>query len=123
MDKQIRVLLADDTPDIRRLTRMMLDLDDRFVVVGEAADGVEAVEMAASQRPDAIILDIAMPVMDGLDAIPLILERAPGTRIVVLSAYPEQASREALARGAHAWVDKGSDFEELTDKLMETLTA
>jgi CheY-like chemotaxis protein len=123
VDKQIRVLLADDTPDIRRLTRMMLDLDDRFVVVGEAADGVEAVEMAASQRPDAIILDIAMPVMDGLDAIPLILERAPGTRIVVLSAYPEQASREALARGAHAWVDKGSDFEELTDKLMETLTA
>jgi CheY-like chemotaxis protein len=123
VDKQVRVLLADDTPDIRRLTRMMLDLDDRFVVVGEAADGVEAVEMAASQRPDAIILDIAMPVMDGLDAIPLILERAPGTRIVVLSAYPEQASREALARGAHAWVDKGSDFEELTDKLMETLTA
>lgn len=113
------MLLADDTPDIRRLTRMMLDLDDRFVVVGEAADGAQAVEMAASERPDAIVLDIAMPVMDGLDAIPLILERAPGTRIVVLSAYPEEASREALALGAHAWVGKGSDYAELVHKLVE----
>jgi CheY-like chemotaxis protein len=116
---QIRVLLADDTPDIRRLTRMMLDLDDRFVVIGEAADGAEAVEKVAAERPDAIVLDIAMPVMDGLDAIPLILERSPETKIIVLSAYPEEASREALARGAHGWVDKGNDFEELVDRLVE----
>jgi DNA-binding NarL/FixJ family response regulator len=117
--EQIRVLLADDTPDIRRLTRMMLDLDNRFIVVGEAADGAEAVDMVALERPDAVVLDIAMPVMDGLDAIPLILERSPDTKIVVLSAYPEQASKEALARGAHAWVDKGGDFEELVDRIVE----
>ena len=119
MHKRIRVVLADDTPDIRRLTRMMLDLDDRFVVVGEAADGAQAVEVAAAQRPDAIVLDIAMPVMDGLDAIPLIRERSPTTKIIVLSAYPEEASREAMARGAHGWVDKGSDYEELVDRLVE----
>ena len=119
MENRIRVVLADDTPDIRRLTRMMLDLDDRFVVVGEAADGAQAVEVAAAQRPDAIVLDIAMPVMDGLDAIPLIRERSPTTKIIVLSAYPEEASREAMARGAHGWVDKGSDYEELVDRLVE----
>ena len=118
MENRIRVVLADDTPDIRRLTRMMLDLDDRFVV-GEAADGAQAVEVAAAQRPDAIVLDIAMPVMDGLDAIPLIRERSPTTKIIVLSAYPEEASREAMARGAHGWVDKGSDYEELVDRLVE----
>jgi CheY-like chemotaxis protein len=119
MTEKIKVLLADDTPDIRRLTRMMLDLDNRFVVVGEAADGAEAVDEATSKRPDVIVLDIAMPVMDGLDAIPLILERSPKTKIVVLSAYPEEASKEALARGAHAWVDKGTDFEVLVQRLAE----
>ncbi len=115
----IRVVLADDTAEIRKLLRLTLEVDGRFQVLDEASDGETAVTIAAAQRPDAIVLDLAMPVKDGLQAIPEIKQRSPETKILVLSGFDaEQMSAEALSRGADAYIEKGGDLEDLADALV-----
>src|SRR5919108_735411 len=118
MVSPIRVLLADDTPEIRMLLRATLDSDGRFAVTGEATDGLEAVDLARDHQPDAVILDLAMPVMDGLQAIPLIREESPGTKIVILSGFDSgQMAEEAKRRGADAYFEKGRALDEVIDTL------
>src|SRR6266550_8185994 len=85
---KVRVLLVDDLPDIRLVMRLLLEADGRAEVVGEAADGAEAVRLAGELHPDAIVLDLRMPGMDGVSALPLIRDAAPGTVVVALSALP-----------------------------------
>ena len=115
-----RDVIADDTPDVRALLRYTLDLDGRFEVVAQAADGIEAVEAVVNERPDAVVLDLAMPVLDGLEAITRILAASPTTRIVVLSGFDaRQMADEAMRRGAHAYLEKGSTFTELTTLLAD----
>lgn len=115
----IRVLLADDTPDIRKLLRVNLELDGRFEIVGEAADGAEAVALTRSLRPDAVVLDLAMPVMDGLQAAPVIRECSPESRILVLSGF-DHARMEARAReqGADGYLEKGTAFGLIAETLV-----
>ncbi len=103
----IRMLLVDDIDDVRLLMRIVFDLDDRFEVVGEAANGVEAVELTRSLTPDAVLLDLMMPVMDGFAAIPGILQAAPEVRIIAYSGMTAEAGQPALAAGAVAFVEKG----------------
>ena len=113
----VRVLIADDAPDIRLLLRMYL-ADNRLTVVGEATNGVEAVEMVKAERPDAVILDLAMPLMDGLEAIPLIKEAAPATKIVVLSGFDaERMAERAMNLGAEAYLQKGVALGEIGQTL------
>ena len=115
----IRVLLVDDTIEIRRLLRMTLEMDGRFSVVDEAGDGATAIGLVNEQQPDAVILDLAMPVMDGLQAIPKIREGAPGAKIIVLSGFDaHQMADEAITRGAHAYVEKGGDLADLASKIV-----
>src|SRR3712207_5097808 len=103
-----RVLLADDTPEIRLLVRMALELEGGFEIVGEAGDGAQALHIADDQRPDAVVLDLAMPVMDGLEAIPQVRKATPDTKIHVLSGFNSaQMEREALSVGADAYLEKG----------------
>lgn len=119
-DAPLRVLLADDTPEIRQLLRFHLELDGRFEIVGEAGDGRAAIDMTDSESPDAVILDLAMPVMDGLQAIPEIREKAPETKILVLSGFEaRQMSREAIDRGAHAYVEKGKSLADLATLIVD----
>jgi signal transduction histidine kinase len=107
VETPIRVLIADDTDDIRLLLRSALERDGRFVVVAEATDGVESIREAARHHPDAIILDLAMPLMDGLEAIPAIRRRSPKSRIVVLSVFPaERMASQVLEAGADAYLEK-----------------
>ena len=104
----IRVVLADDSDDVRNMLRMALEMDGRFDVVGEASNGEEAVQMVTENRPDAIFLDLVMPVLDGLKAIPKIKASSPETKIVVLSvAAAHPSSSEAMELGATAMVQKG----------------
>jgi len=104
----IRVVLADDSDDVRDMLRMALDWDDRFEVVGEAANGEEAVRLVSEHKPDAIFLDLVMPVLDGLKAIPRIKTSSPETKIIVLSvAAAHPSSSEAMELGATAMVQKG----------------
>jgi len=115
----MRVLIADDTEDIRMLLRLTLQKDGRFEIVGEARDGREAVELAESEQPDAIVLDLAMPVMDGLQALPDIRRMLPRCRIVVLSGFnASQMADEALALGADAYLEKGAAFARLVSLLL-----
>src|SRR5436305_11671983 len=85
---KVRVLLVDDLPDIRLVMRLLLEADGRAEVVGEASDGAEAVRLAGELRPDAVVLDLRMPGMDGVSALPRIRDAAPASVVVALSAPP-----------------------------------
>ena len=115
-----RVVIADDTPDIRRLLRWSIEPDGRFEVVGEASNGAEALDLVSDIQVDAILLDLAMPVMDGLQAIPRIKLASPDTRIVVLSGFDQEAmAGEAISRGADAYLEKGVAMSRITSVLHE----
>jgi DNA-binding NarL/FixJ family response regulator len=116
----IRVFLVDDVRELRTLLRLELEEDPRIEIVGEAADGREGVEGVAELQPDVVLLDLSMPNMDGLEAIPLMRERAPGARLVVLSGHQAgRISLEALSQGATRYVDKAADFETLRSAVHE----
>ena len=117
VETAVRVLIADDAPDIRLLLKMYLS-DSRLEVVGEATNGAEAVELVAAEKPDAVILDLAMPVMDGLEAIPLIKTRSPETKIVVLSGFEaDRMAERALRLGADTYLQKGVALGDISQML------
>lgn len=117
-----RVLLADDVGELRALVRLTLERSGEFVVVAEAGNGAEAVEAAAHELPDLVLLDVSMPVMDGLEALPLILEAAPETQVVMLSGFAEERlGAEARKLGALAYVEKGVPPRELVNRLLALL--
>lgn len=120
MSGAINVVLADDTEDVRVLLRTCLTRDARFRVVGEAENGLQAVETVAALRPDAVVLDLAMPVMDGLEAIPLIRQRAPDCAIVVFSGFDSQRmAQRAQQAGAHRYIEKGTALDDIARVLAE----
>ena len=96
----------------------MLERDGRFEVIGEAADGNEAVAMVGSERPDALVLDLAMPGMNGVEAIPQILSTSPSTKIVVLSGFAEMAP-DVLHAGAHGFFEKTAPPQELASTIAD----
>jgi DNA-binding NarL/FixJ family response regulator len=112
MEDVCRVALADDVPEIRMMLRLTLELDGRFEIVGEASDGAQAVDIASSRRPDVMILDLGMPVMDGFTAIPVICRSSPETKILVLSAFDVGETQEVLSLGAHDYMVKGTGIHE-----------
>ena len=117
-----RVLIADDSDDVRMLIRMKLELGSTCEVAGEAADGEEAVALAGELRPDLVLLDLAMPRMDGLQALPLIRDAAPDARVVVLSGFDENTlADKALAAGAVRYVEKGVALDDLAAVIDEAL--
>lgn len=117
---RLRVVLADDTTEIRMLVRLGLELDGRFDIVAEAGDGEAAVRACGEHQPDVAVIDLAMPVMDGLEAIPLVRRASPATRIVVLSAFSSNhMAAEAKRAGADAYVEKGAATEQLVRILSE----
>ncbi|MFL6091113.1 MAG: response regulator [Aeromicrobium sp.] len=116
-----RVVIADDSDDMRMLLRSQLEMDGRFAVVGEAGDGTTAVAVAHEQQPDLIVLDLAMPRLDGLTALPLLREAAPDARILVLSGFdPGTVGPKVLAAGASRCVEKGFGMR-LPEVLSEIL--
>ncbi|MGN6605379.1 MAG: PAS domain-containing protein [Jatrophihabitans sp.] len=121
----LRALLVDDDDDIRNAIVRMLARTRRFEIVGEAVDGAEALELAIATRPDVVFLDLAMPVMDGYQALPLLLERVPNVRVVVLSGFGEgSVAQRVIDLGAHKYIEKGTrvDYRALADELAGTAT-
>jgi len=113
-----RVLVVDDAANLRELLTLLLELEDDFEVVGSAADGAEAIEASTRLQPDVVLLDLAMPVMDGLQALPAIRAALPDARIVIFSGYEHQAlADEALQLGADAYIEKGSTVTQLVEHL------
>jgi DNA-binding NarL/FixJ family response regulator len=112
------VLLVDDAADIRGLLKLVLEFDAEFVVVGEAANGAEAVRLTAELQPDLVVLDIAMPVMDGMDALQQLHAVAPDTKVVMYSAYDSGwLADRARGYGAAAYIDKTAGVVDLVGRL------
>jgi DNA-binding NarL/FixJ family response regulator len=107
-----RAVVIDDTPDIRDLLSIVLTRSG-VDVVGEAGDGQEGVDLVRAERPDVVILDIAMPVMDGLEALPLIRALVPSAQIIVLSAATGEVAEQVLGHGADLFVPKGTPLKQI----------
>jgi DNA-binding NarL/FixJ family response regulator len=115
----IRVFLCDDVRELRELTRLVLSEDPRIAVVGEAEDGEAGVDGIAWTHPDAVVLDLAMPRLDGLEVIPRMKELAPDMRIVVFTGFAgAHIEDEVLRVGADAYVSKGCSLEQLRDRVI-----
>lgn len=116
----IRVVLVDDAEDLRHLLRMVLERDDRLAVVGEAGDGETALEVIAEAGPDLVVLDLAMPVMDGWDVLDRLREQSPGLPVVVvLSGLMGDVSAERVVElGAAGVLEKGFALADVADRLV-----
>jgi DNA-binding NarL/FixJ family response regulator len=118
--KQVTVLLADDNAPIRQGLRTQLDKDRGIRVVGEACNGREAVEMARISRPQVILMDISMPIINGLEATRQILAERPGTKVIVLSAHVDDEYVErAKVVGAVGYVAKQMSEERLAGLIRD----
>ena len=116
MAQPIRVLIADDSERARNGLRALLTTWPEVEVVGEVADGQAAVRGVAECRPNVVLMDLQMPVMDGLQATRLIKNTWPEVNVVVLTSYLDQQSA-ARGAGADAFVIKGSALERLASAL------
>lgn len=104
---QIRLFLVDDEHSVRQGLRMRLGMEPDFVVVGEAADGRRAVADVASIRPDVVLMDIQMPIIDGIEATAALRDTVPGCAVVMLSMQDDADTRaRARAAGAVGFVSK-----------------
>jgi DNA-binding NarL/FixJ family response regulator len=118
--RKIRVVLVDDVPELRLLVRVTLEEDPAIEVVGEASNGREGVEVVQATDPDLVLLDLSMPDMDGLEAIPLMREHAPNARVVVLSGHEAgRVSLEALDQGASRYINKASGLQTIPQVIHE----
>ncbi len=117
MDK-IRILIADDHAVVREGTRQILEQEPDLEVIGEAADGEEAVRLATTLKPDVAIIDISMPVMDGVEATRRIKANAPGIAVLILTAYDDdQFVFSLLEAGAAGYLLKSVRGRELIDAV------
>jgi two-component system, NarL family, response regulator LiaR len=118
MQMAIRVLITDDHKVVRRGLRGFLELDPELEVVGEASNGEEAVELARSLEPDVVLMDLLMPVMDGIEATRQIRRELPEVEVVALTSVLEDASvTGAIKAGAIGYLLKTTDADELCEAI------
>ena len=111
--QRTRVMIVDDHSILRVGLQQVLEQSGDFEVVGQAADGNEAVRIAAEVSPDLVVMDVMMPNKDGVAACREIIESAPDTRVIILTASTEEdAVVDAVAAGATGYVQKGTDREQ-----------
>jgi two-component system chemotaxis response regulator CheB len=115
-DPTLRVLIVDDTQVLRELLAFTVENDDRFSVAGCAADGAQAIRLCEQDRTDAIILDLQMPHMDGLTALPRLRQLCPDA-VIAAHSFDGEALEQAVALGADLSVAKGSGLDELLDAI------
>ncbi len=121
--KTKRVLIVDDVPQVRRELRTLLPLLDAIDIVGEAANGQDAIELASTLQPDVVLMDVDMPVMDGLTAAQAIKQRCPASRVIMLTIHSDEAVRaQARWAGADDFVDKGAPLTTLLQAIQTIST-
>ena len=114
----ITLCLCDDVREFRELMRFGLGDDPEIEVVGEAADGIEAIDVVARTRPDVVLLDLSMPGKDGLEVIESLRERSPTSRIVVLSGFAAARMESiVLERGATRYLEKGTPLADIREAI------
>jgi len=118
MNNQIRILLADDHTVMRSGLRLLLERQPNLTVVAEAADGKEAVALAAQEHPDVVIMDIAMPHMNGVEAARQIVSQSPDTAVAILSMHSDESYViRSLKAGARAYLLKDSAEADLLEAI------
>jgi DNA-binding NarL/FixJ family response regulator len=114
----IRILLADDHPVVRQGLALILDNEVDMAVVGQAADGWQALALFRQQQPDVVLLDLRMPVMGGVEATAALLAEFPSARIVLLTTYDgEEDIYQGLRAGAKAYLLKDAPCEEILEAI------
>jgi DNA-binding NarL/FixJ family response regulator len=114
----IRILIAEDQRIVREGLRAVLEDEDEIAIVGEAANGQEAIELFAQLQPDVVLMDLQMPVVDGPEATRRIRERSPDARILVLTTYAtDEFIFKALRAGAQGYLLKDASANELLDAI------
>ncbi len=117
-----RILLADDHAILRSGLKLLLSGAGEFEIVGEASSGVETLTLAETLQPDLILLDLSMPSLGGLDALPTLRQLAPNSRILILTMYDDpQYLRQALKRGAHGYILKKAADSDLFSAIRAVL--
>jgi len=117
--RALRVLIVDDVPQVRQELRGLLQLTSELEVVGEAANGREAVSQAEALRPDVVVMDLEMPVMDGFEATRQIKSCRPAPRVVILSVHASpQEQQRAREAGADGFVVKGASYQVLLNAIL-----
>lgn len=116
MDK-IKVIIADDSDFVRDGMKIILDIDPDFEVLGAAANGKEAIEMAEKCKPDVFVMDIQMPVMDGIQATKYIVENDLGKVLILTTFDDDQLVKEALSNGAKGYLIKNHTPEHLKQMI------
>ncbi len=120
MSAKPSIVLIDDSPEVRALVRTQIRLSGVFDVVGEGANGLDAAALANRFQPTVMLLDVSMPVVDGLAALPQVLGSSPGTRVVMYSGFDEAGlAGRACELGARGFVQKSAPFEELLATLRD----
>jgi len=121
-DRTASVLICDDNSSVRTLLGVIVDTSPGLRVTGEAADGNEAIIQATQLQPDVIMLDLAMPNLSGLEALPELRRVAPGAQIVVFSGFAAASvAEQAIALGAVSYLEKGASPETIVATIEEAL--
>jgi len=118
--RRVRVLLVDDMPQVRHDLRQLLELTGLVDVVAEAGDGLEAVRLAKALAPEAVVMDLEMPGLDGFEATCRVKSQVAGVRVIILSVHasPEEVER-AKAAGADSFIVKGDSYETLMRAILD----
>ncbi len=118
--KRITVLLAEDHASFRKSLKLLLEVDGDIEVIGEAKNGNEAVRLNQSLHPAVIVMDIAMPLLNGLEATRQIMKTSPATRVLILSAHPDpEYIQQAMLLGASGYLIKQSSTQFLAQAVRE----
>ena len=113
-----RVLIVDDSPQVRRELRTLLPLAGDIEIVGEAADGWEAIRLAEALQPEVVLMDLEMPVLDGYEATRQIKAGFPSCRVVALTVHGyETARQKAMQAGVDLFMVKGAALESLVEAI------
>ena len=119
-ERRVGLLIVDDDASMRDLLRLTFELHPEFTVLGEAANGADAVTAAEQHQPDAVILDVMMPGTDGLEALPRILDVSPRSKIIVFSAYATvPIVQQALEAGASLVLEKTVPQRDVVSAVLD----
>lgn len=118
MSQKIKILIADDQKLIREGLKVLLEMEDDFIVIGEASNGLEAYEAYIKLKPDVVLMDIQMPVMNGVEAIKKIKEFDKNSKIIILTTFDDdQYVYDGLKSGALGYILKDTSIEKLSETI------
>lgn len=115
----VRVIIVDDVPEVRQELRTLLALSGGLEIVGEAADGLQAYRLCKTLRPDVVLMDLEMPLLDGFEATRLIKSGSPRCRVIALTIHSsDDERRQAFESGVDSFIVKGAALGELTAAII-----